>query len=88
MPVPRDTSVFCEIIIVCSESVGNCQTLAKDGPSHIVNHIIYVPFSFSFYPMVLLSYIILSRAEVRPPGVLYIVFMFINRQLFISRDIQ
>ena len=31
---------------------------------------------------------ILSRSDVRPPHVLYIVFMFINRQLFISRDIQ
>ena len=33
MPVPRDTSVSRQIIIVCSESVGNCQTLSKDGPS-------------------------------------------------------
>ena len=31
---------------------------------------------------------ILSRSDVRPPRVLYNVFMFINRQLFISRDIQ
>ena len=31
---------------------------------------------------------ILSRSDVRPPRVLYIVFIFINRQLFISRDIQ
>ena len=26
MPVPRDTSVSRQIIIVCCESVGNCQT--------------------------------------------------------------
>ena len=31
---------------------------------------------------------ILSRSDVCPPGVLHIVFMFINRQLFISREIQ
>ena len=30
----------------------------------------------------------LSRSEVHQPRVLYIVCMFINRQLFISRDIQ
>ena len=31
---------------------------------------------------------ILSRSDVRPPRVLHIVFMFINTQLFISRDIK
>ena len=31
---------------------------------------------------------ILSRSDVCPPRVSHIVFMFINRQLFISRDIQ
>ena len=30
MPVPRDTEVSRQIIIVCCESVGNCQTLSKD----------------------------------------------------------
>ena len=30
-PLPRDTSVSRQIIIVCCESVGNCQTLSKDG---------------------------------------------------------
>ena len=47
MPVPRDTSVSRQIIIVCCESVGNCQTLSKDGPSQLVNSIIFRPF-FSF----------------------------------------
>ena len=87
MPVPRDTSVLRDII-VCCESMGNCPTLSKDGPSQIVNIIIFRPFFFSFYPMDLLSYLFLSCSEVRPPRVLYIVCMFINRQLFISRDIQ
>ena len=41
MPVPRDTSVSCQIIIVCCESVGNCQTVSKDGPSQLVNKIIF-----------------------------------------------
>ena len=45
MPVPRDTSVSRQIIIVCCESVGNCQTLSKDGPSQLVNSINYVLFS-------------------------------------------
>ena len=39
MSVPRDTSVLREIIIVCCESVGNCQTLSKDGPLQLVNNI-------------------------------------------------
>ena len=47
MPVPRDTSVSRQIIIVCCESVGNCQTLPKDGPSQLVNSIVFRPF-FSF----------------------------------------
>ena len=33
MLVPRDTSVYHEIISVCCESLGNCQILSKDGPS-------------------------------------------------------
>ena len=45
MPVPRDTSVSRQNIIVCCESVGNCQTLSKDGPSQLVNSIIFRPFS-------------------------------------------
>ena len=85
MLIPRDTSALREIIC---ESVGNCQTLSKDGPSQLVNNIIFLLF-FSFYPMTLLSYmyLFLSRSEVRP-RVLYIMFMFIHRQLFKSRDIQ
>ena len=47
MSVPRDTSVSRQIIIVCCESVGICQTLSKDGPSQLVNSIIFRPF-FSF----------------------------------------
>ena len=47
MPVPRDTSVLREIIIVCCESVGNCQTLPKDGSLQIVN-IYHISFFFSF----------------------------------------
>ena len=46
MPVPRDTSVSRQIIIVCCESVGNCQTLSKDGPSQLVNSINFVLFLF------------------------------------------
>ena len=44
MPVPRDTSVSRQNIIVCCESMGNCQTLSKDGPSQLVNSIIFRPF--------------------------------------------
>ena len=55
MPVPRDTSVSRQIIIVCCESVGNCQTLSKDGPSQLVNSIIFRPF-FSLRPMSIVSY--------------------------------
>ena len=58
MPVPRDTSVSCQItsIIVCCESVGNCQTLSKDGPSQLVNSIIFRPFFLSLHPMSIVSY--------------------------------
>ena len=86
MPVQRCTSVLREIIIVCWESVVNCQTLSKDGPSQLVNNIIFF-FFFSLRPMALVSYLPLSRSDVRPPRVLYIVFVFINRLFFISRDI-
>ena len=61
-PVPRYTSVLREIIIVCCESVGNCQTLYKDRPSQLVNllyFIIFILLFFSLYPMTLLSYIFL-----------------------------
>ena len=87
MPVPRDTSVSRQIIIVCCESVGNCQTLSKDGPSQLVS-IIFRPFFPYLRPMSIISYQFLSCSDVRPPRVLHIVVMFINRQLFISRDIQ
>ena len=78
MSVPRDTSVVRQIIIVCCESVGHCQTLFKDGPSQLVKSIKFRPFFFAsdvprFLP-------ILSRSDVRPPRVLYIVFMLINGQ--------
>ena len=88
MSVPRDTSVLRQIIIVCCESVGNCQTLSKDGPSQLVNSIIFRPFFLFFASDVHRFLPILTRSDVHPPRVLYIVFMFINRQLFISRDIQ
>ena len=88
MPVPRDTSVSRQIIIVCCESVGNCQTLSKDGPSQLVNSNIVRPFFLYFRSDVHRFLPILSRSDVRPPRVLYIVCMFINRQHFISRDIQ
>ena len=81
MPVPRDTSVSCQIIIVCCESVGNCQTLSKDRPSQLVNSIIFHPFFPFFAPDVYRFLPILSSSDVRPPRVLHIVFMFINRQL-------
>ena len=57
MSVPRDTSVLRQIIIVCCESVGNCQTLSKDGPSQLVDSVIFRPFfSFSLRPMSIVSY--------------------------------
>ena len=56
MPVPRDTSVSRQNIIVCCESVGNCQTLSKDGPSQLVNSIIFRPFFCSSCPMSIVSY--------------------------------
>ena len=82
MPVPRDTctSVSRQIIIVCCESVGNCQTLSKDGPSQLVSSIIFRPFFLFFASDVHRFLPILSRSDVRPPRVLHIVFMFINRQ--------
>ena len=88
MPVSRDTSVPRQNIIVCCESVGNCQTLSKDGPSQLVNSIIFRPFFLFFVPDVHCFLPILSHSDVCPPRVFHIVFMFINRQLFISRDIQ
>ena len=89
MPVPRDTSVLRQIIIVCCESVRNCQTLSKDGPSQLVNSNIFRPVFFFFPPDDVPRFLpILSRCDVRPPCVLYIVFMLINRQLFMSRDSQ
>ena len=88
MPVPRDTSVSRQIIIVCCESVRNCQTLSKDGPLQLVYSIIFRPFFLFFASDVHRFLPILSRSDVRPPRVLHIVFMFINRQFFISRDIQ
>ena len=48
----------------------------------------FVLFFFSLRPMSIVFLPILSHSDVRPPRVLHIVFMFINRQLFISRDIQ
>ena len=56
MPVPRDTSVTRQIIIFCCESVGNCQTLSKDGPSQLVNSIIFRTFFFSLRQMSIVSY--------------------------------
>ena len=50
MPVPRDTSVLREVIIVCCESVGNCQTLSKDGPLQLVNNIIFRSFFLVRWP--------------------------------------
>ena len=88
MPVPRDTSVSRQIIIVCCESVGNSQTLSKSGPSQLVNSIIFRPFFLFFESDVHRFLPILSRSDARPPRVFHIVFMFINKQLFISRDIQ
>ena len=67
---------------------GNCQTMSKDRRSQVVNNIIFPPFFFSLRPMTLVFFLFLFRSEVRPPCVLYIVFMLINRQFFISREIQ
>ena len=74
--------------LFCCESVGNCQTLSKDRPSQLVNSIIFRPFFLFFASDVHCFLPILSRSDVCPPRVLHIVFVFINRQLFISRDIQ
>ena len=54
MPLPRDT--LFPSVIVCCESVGNCQTLSKDGPSQLVNSIIFRPFFCSLRPMSIVSY--------------------------------
>ena len=56
MPVPRDTSVSRQIIIVYCESVGNYQTLSKGGPLQLVNSIIFRPFFLSLRPMSIVSY--------------------------------
>ena len=56
MPIPRDTSVSRQIFIVCCESVGKCQTLSKDGPSQLVNSIIFRPFFFYLRPMSIISF--------------------------------
>ena len=65
MPEPRDTSVSRQIIIVCCESVGNCQTLSKDGPSQLVNSIIFRPL-FSFFTSDVHRFLpILSRSNGR-----------------------
>ena len=88
MPIPRDTLVLRELIILCYESVGNCQTLSKDGTSHLVNNIIFRRFFFSLRQVALVSCLFLHLFDVHPTRVLYIVLMFIKRQLFISRDIQ
>ena len=69
MPVPRDTSVSRQIIIVCCESVGNCQTLSKDGPSQLVNSIIFRPFFLFFASDVHRFLPILSRSDVHSPRV-------------------
>ena len=52
MPVPRDTSVLREIIIVCYVSVKKCKTLSKNGPSQLVKNIIFHPFFFSWISLV------------------------------------
>ena len=85
MPVPRDTSVLRHIIIVCCELVEKLpnsvqrRTFATCEKYHITSFFLF------FVSGVHLFLPILSRSDVRPPRVLYIVFMFINRQLFISR---
>ena len=84
MPLPHVTSVSRQIIIVCCELVGNCQTLFKDWPLQLVNGIIFRPFFLFFASDVHRFLPLLSCSDVRPPRVLHIVFMFINRQLFIS----
>ena len=88
MYVPRDTSVLCEIIIVCLESVGNCQTLRKRQTFATCEKYHILSFFFSLRQMTLVSYRFLPCFEVPRPCVLYIVFMGINRQLSISCDSQ
>ena len=88
MPVPRDTSVSRQIIIVCCESLGNCHTLSKDGPSQLVSSIIFRPFFLFFASDVHRFLLILSRSDVRPPRVCTLFSCLSIDSMFISRDIQ
>ena len=54
--VRGDATLCVVIFIVCCESVGNCQTLSKDGPSQLLNNIIFRPFFFPLRPMSIVSY--------------------------------
>ena len=92
------TSAQVSVLIVHFESVGswNCQTLYKGGPSQLVNYIISCSFSLFFFwgggrgGVRLLSYptSFCPALWCTHHVFLYIVFMFINRQLSISRDVQ
>ena len=88
MPVPRDTSVLRPIIIVCCESVGKLPNSVQRR-AFATCEWYHISSFFLFFASDVHRFLpILSRSDVRPPRVLYIVFMFINRQLCISRDIQ
>ena len=70
MPLPRDSSVLTSDYYC--ESVGNCQTLSKDGPSQLVNSIIFRPFFLFFASDVHHFLPILSLFDVRPPCDLHV----------------
>ena len=61
--------------------MGNCKTLSKEGFSFFFSFLCVRRDVPCFQP-------ILSRSDVRPTRVLYIVFVFVNRQLFMSRDMS
>ena len=86
MCVPRDTSVLREIIVVDLELLGNC--FKKTDPQLLVKNIILR----AFYPFLASddTRFIPFFAPLRgvPTTCLYNVFIFIHKQLSISRDSQ
>ena len=47
---------YVRLLLFVVSRWGNCQTLSKDGPSQLVNSIIFRPFFFSLRPMSIVSY--------------------------------
>ena len=83
--LPRDTIVLHKIIIVCCGSVGNYQTLSKDGRSQVVNNIIFRPFVLFCASNALVFYLFLSRSEVGPTRVwLHCFHVYQSKGLYIT----